>query len=188
MHLFWKRWSAVFNPATALALYFIVVSFLRYSALAALERVALLIFIVILPVFGYIHSGVKSGKFKNHDVSDRTERKKLYLVAAVCTGIFMAADRMFTGHFDLSIVFGALLLILMQISNFFIKSSMHTAFNVFCVYLWYKEIPAMSIAWLAVSLLTAYSRIYLGRHSIAEVFSGGLLASAAGFLYLYFIT
>ena len=65
------------------------------------------------------------------DVSDRKQRNSLYLLiyshCYLYWGLYFTKQR--TDLFFLSLFFFILMLI-MHISNFFIKSSMHTAFNV----------------------------------------------------------
>ena len=70
--------------------------------------------------------------YTNMDVSDRKQRNSLYLFN------FIVIVRLYLGFLDfkartdlLLSLFLFILMLIMHISNFFIKSSMHTAFNVF---------------------------------------------------------
>ena len=77
------------------------------------------------------------------------------------------------------------LLLVMQISNYFIKSSMHTAFNVFVAALFFAVHSGMGIFWFGIAILVGISRIILKRHTVQEVIAGAAIASFVSFIYLY---
>lgn len=182
---YWKYLSDTLNPATALLIYFAYDTFMSYPPMSAFIRIGILILLVVGPIFGYIHIKVKRGSFTNHDVSDRLQRKQLYIFSLIAVMAFMATDYWYIQSFDLSILIGIGLLIALQFSNFFIKSSMHTAFNVLAVYLWFPHSKGMAAVWLFISVLVAYSRFILKRHSLKEILSGATIASLLGILYIY---
>ncbi|MGA9213207.1 MAG: ABC transporter permease, partial [Kaistella sp.] len=86
---------------------------------------------------------------------------------------------------DYVLSFLLILLIVMQISNYFIKSSMHTAINIFVSALMFTLNPVYGFVWLGISIVVGYSRIVIKRHSLAEVLSGIMIASIISFIYLY---
>ncbi len=181
---FWKIISDVFNPATALTLYFAYANFSAYPYDKAINRLLLLLGVVVLPVFGFILYKVKKGKFTNIDVSDRKQRKILYIFILVFVMLYTGLDRLLVAHYDTAIICGLSLLIILQISNFFIKSSMHTAFNVFTCFLWFKEHNQIFYLWVLITLMVGVSRYYLKRHSISEIISGAGIAILLGGIYL----
>ncbi|MDO4225246.1 MAG: hypothetical protein Q4C75_05085 [Bergeyella zoohelcum] len=74
---------------------------------------------------------------------------------------------------------------MMDISNFFIKSSMHTALNIYTSALFLNESIYLGIIWLGISFIVAITRIILKKHSVKEIFFGTILGSLISFLYLY---
>ncbi len=89
------------------------------------------------------------------------------------------------GYIDLVMLFILILLFSLQISNLFIKSSMHTAFNVFVAALFFSLDWKMGLAWLGVAILVGITRIILKRHTVREVFMGAGIAFMVSFIYLY---
>jgi membrane-associated phospholipid phosphatase len=79
-----------------------------------------------------------------------------------------------------------LLLFVMQISNFFIKSSMHAALNIFTAALFFSQNHIFGIIWLMISVIVAISRIILKKHNLQEVLSGTMIAILTSFLFLNF--
>ncbi|WP_407404733.1 phosphatase PAP2 family protein [Chryseobacterium sp.] len=77
------------------------------------------------------------------------------------------------------------LLFALQWSNLYIKSSMHTAFNVLVAALFFANDIYYGIAWLGIALLVGITRIILKRHTVKEVFMGAGIAFLVSFLYLY---
>ena len=73
----------------------------------------------------------------------------------------------------------------MQVSNYFIKSSMHTAFNIFVAALFFSINPYIGLIWLGIAILVGFTRIILKRHTIGEVVAGAIIASFISFIYLY---
>jgi hypothetical protein len=119
------------------------------------------------------------------DVSNREQRKSLYFVIAGALLAFLFYDYFINQNIDLIITFILILLVLMQVSNYFIKSSMHTAFNVFVAALFFALEPNMGIIWLFISILVGTTRIILKMHTPKEVFAGAAIAVFVSFIYLY---
>ncbi|MCB4235292.1 hypothetical protein LDL59_09850 [Kaistella anthropi] len=84
---------------------------------------------------------MKTGKYSNMDVSNRVQRKSLYFFIIAAIAGYLLYDFAVNKNADLIMVFIMVLLIVMQISNYFIKSSMHTAFNLFVAALFFQAIP-----------------------------------------------
>lgn len=80
------------------------------------------------------------------------------------------------------------LFVLMQISNYWIKSSMHTAFNMLVSIILWHFYPMAGLVWFLVTVLVGASRIYLKKHTYAEVISGLSIALVAGIFYLKFLS
>jgi hypothetical protein len=126
-----KLISNFFNPITSLLLYFIYLSYTSYSFTDALSNFTPLFLIIILPIIFWIYYNVKLGKYESMDVSNRKSRKTLYVFINATKIIYILYDFYFNSVYNIMMLFLLILLIILQFSNFFIKSSMHTAQNLF---------------------------------------------------------
>jgi membrane-associated phospholipid phosphatase len=82
-------------------------------------------------------------------------------------------------------LFILILLFALQISNYFIKSSMHTAFNVFVAALFFALHIKVGFIWLGIAVLVGVTRVILKRHTPQEVLMGAAIAFVVSFIYLY---
>jgi membrane-associated phospholipid phosphatase len=119
------------------------------------------------------------------DVSDRNQRKSLYFFVEGSLLLYLLYDFYSNNNIDLVMLFLLILLVIMQLSNYFIKSSMHTAFNIFVSALFFTLNPWVGIIWAGIAVSVGFTRIILKRHTVKEVFIGGLIAGFVSFVYLY---
>lgn len=180
-----KLISDLFNPLVSLCIFFVYMSIESYSLQDALMHFLPLLLIIILPVVIWITWHVKTGRYTNMDVSNRVQRFSLYFFITACVLAYMAFNYIKNGQVDLVILFILILLLTMQISNYFIKSSMHTAFNVFVAALFFATDMWWGIAWTGIAALVGITRVIVGRHTSKEVFMGAGIAVVVSFLYLY---
>ncbi|WP_245169001.1 phosphatase PAP2 family protein [Marnyiella aurantia] len=177
--------SNFFNPLTSLFLYYVYYSYLHYGWQQALLEFLPILFILILPITIWIYWNVKKGNYTNMDVSNRNQRKSLYMIIALALLLYVAINYLMDGQIDLTILFLFVLLIMMQISNFYIKSSMHTALNFYAAALFYTFDPPVGLIWCGIAILVGITRVVLKRHTVSEVLMGTALALTASFAYLY---
>ncbi|SDR13484.1 hypothetical protein SAMN05421664_3723 [Chryseobacterium soldanellicola] len=177
--------SDFFNPLISLFIFFVYMSVREYSLKDALLYFLPILVIVIAPVISWIVWNVKTGRYTNMDVSNRVQRKTLYIFIAACVIAYIAYNYFKNGYIDFVMLFILILLFALQISNFFIKSSMHTAFNIFVAALFFVLSVKMGIFWLGIAILVGITRIILKRHTVQEVFMGAGIAFVVSFLYLY---
>ncbi len=177
--------SNLFNPMFSLLIYFVSYSMVHLPLDEIITSILPVILLAIIPVFGWIFFNVKRGRYTNLDVSDRKQRKSLYFFIATLLILYLVYAYFFLPIIDQRILYLFLLIVAMQLSNYYIKSSMHTALNLFTAGLFYELNSSAGIVWLVVTLVVAYTRIILKRHTWAEVLSGALLGSVVAFLYLY---
>lgn len=182
---FSKIISNFFNPLTALFIYFTYSSSREFSFSETAKLFLPLLLIVVIPISAWIYWNVRKGNYTNMDVSNRKQRKSLYFFIAVTLVLFLGYDYFFNENVDLIVTFLLLLLVLMQLSNYYIKSSMHTAFNVFVAALFFAISPTLGLVWLLIAILVGVTRIILKRHTVAEVISGASIALLVSFIYLY---
>lgn len=184
---FCKIFSDFFNPFTSLFLYFVYYSYRHINFSQSLKVFLPLLCIIILPISLWIFIHVKTGKYTNMDVSNRKQRKSLYIFSGFIIVIYLLYSYYIRGFMDWVVLFVGILLVLLQISNFFIKSSMHTAFNVFVAALFYMENAALGIIWLIIAAIVGSTRVILKRHTSQEVFSGAAIAFLVSVIYIIFM-
>ncbi|MCQ9633624.1 phosphatase PAP2 family protein [Chryseobacterium sp. WG14] len=184
-HKISKIISDFFNPLVSLFIFFIYMSVQSYTLKDSLLYFVPILLMIMLPVIIWLVWNVKTGRYTNMDVSNRVQRKTLYVFIAVCVLVYLLFNYLRNGYIDLTMLFILILLIALQISNLYIKSSMHTAFNVFVAALFFSLNWKLGILWLGIAALVGITRIILKRHTIKEVFMGAGIAFLISFIYLY---
>jgi membrane-associated phospholipid phosphatase len=185
LHKISKIISDFFNPLVSLFIFFVYMSVRNYSLHDSVVYFLPILLMVIIPVVIWLVWNVKTGRYTNMDVSNRLQRKTLYVFIAVCVIAYIAYNYFKNGYIDFIMLFVLILLFAMQISNFFIKSSMHTSFNIFVAALFFALNPMMGLIWLCIATLVGITRIILKRHTVKEVLMGAGIAFMVSFLYLY---
>lgn len=185
LHKISKVISDFFNPLVSLVIFFVYMSIREYSFKESLLYFLPLLLMIIAPVVIWLVWNVKTGRYTNMDVSNRVQRKTLYVFIAACVIIYLIFNYIKNGYIDLVMLFILILLFTLQISNFFIKSSMHTAFNIFVAALFFTLNWKMGLVWLGIACLVGLTRIILKRHTVKEVFMGAGIAFMVSFIYLY---
>lgn len=177
--------SDFFNPLVSLFIFFLYMSFKAYTLKDSLLYFLPILLMIILPVIIWLVWNVKTGRYTNMDVSNRLQRKTLYIFIATCVIAYLIFHYVKNGYIDLVMLFILILLFSLQISNFYIKSSMHTAFNVFVAALFFSLDVSMGFVWLGISAVVGLTRVIIKRHTPKEVIMGAGIAFVVSFIYLY---
>lgn len=185
VHKISKVISDFFNPLVSLFIFYVYMSVKEYSFKDSLLYFVPILLMTIIPVIIWLIWNVRTGRYTNMDVSDRVQRKTLYIFVAGCLIGYLIFYYVRNGYIDLVMLFILILLITMQISNFFIKSSMHTSFNIFVAALFFTLDWKMGLIWLGIAVLVGITRVILKRHTVKEVFMGAGIAFLVSFVYLY---
>ncbi|PXW17759.1 hypothetical protein C8D70_10181 [Chryseobacterium sp. CBTAP 102] len=185
LHNISKVISDFFNPLVSLIIFFVYMSLREYSLKDSILYFLPVLLMIIIPVVIWLVWNVKTGRYTNMDVSNRVQRKTLYIFIAVCVIAYLLFNYIRNGYIDLVMLFILVLLFALQISNLFIKSSMHTAFNVFVAALFFSLEWKMGLVWLGIAILVGVTRVILKRHTVKEVFMGAGIAFLVSFIYLY---
>lgn len=179
--------SDFFNPIISQLIFFGFFAYLKMGFEEAFNNFLLIVFVVAIPIFGWIYWNVKRGKYTNMDVSDRNQRKSLYffalIILLVYTAILYFTDQ--NRELLLIIIFNIVLMVVLQLSNYFIKSSMHTSANVFVSMLFFSINATYGGLWFLIAIMVGLTRIILKRHTPKEVFAGAGIALIISLLYLY---
>lgn len=182
-----RIFSDFFNPLASLFLYYLYFSVRNYTKQEAWAHFLPILLILILPIIIWITWNVRAGKYTNMDVSNRNQRKSLYFFIAFAIVVYLCYDYFVNDTLDFVMLFITLLLILMQISNYYIKSSMHTAFNIFVAALFFVQNMTVGLLWLGIAITVGITRVILKRHSPKEVLAGSAIALLVSFMYIYVV-
>lgn len=182
-----SKWiSNLFNPIISLTFFFIYYGF--HNGLTYAENwqhFGLIFGLIIFPIIFWITWNVKTKRYTNADVSDRNQRKTLYFFIEGCLGFYLIIYYFLSQMIDWVMLFILILTLVMQWSNYFVKSSMHTAFNVFTSFLFFTYNPTLGIIWGILTVMVAITRIILKRHTPKEIVWGTIISVVISFMYLY---
>jgi membrane-associated phospholipid phosphatase len=168
--------SRVFHPFIISVVTLLLTQLLNgYSFLDSTLWTLLSFSIVILPTLIFILVRVKRGRYQDVDVSIRKDRYTLYVLGGSCLILAIAllallqapaiAQRTLQAGF-LSIFVGSVF------NRFGNKLSLHVLTVAGCAVVLYFVSPIAGITLGLISLLVAWSRVYLARHTIPEVVWG----------------
>jgi len=144
----------------------------------------LIIGCIFIPLIVRMYLKSKNGTYTNFDVSDRKQRKSLFiyavpLLAFVTFLLFTTGQNI---NLCISLLFATVLVFVSQIVNLFIKSSLHVSLNIYLSFLVMTLNVAAGIVLLLFTVLLGWSRIVLGRHTLKEVLCGGCIGFAISLL------
>lgn len=184
---FSKVISNFFNPLVSLVIYFFYYSYRNYTWEQASKNFFPILLLLIIPTALWIYRNVKNGNYTNMDVSNRKQRHSLYIFIIIATVVFLGVDFYLHKEMDWTVFMLCILLILMQVSNFFIKSSMHTSLNIYVAALFFAIEPIIGMFWFLLSIVIGVTRVILKRHTPKEVFSGAGIAIFVSLIYLIMV-
>lgn len=162
----------------------------QLPAHSALVILAVLCLSTVAPVGLLLFLGVRSGRWRDADVSVRTERRRFYPIAIPLSAIGTLITWLIgSPHY---IVRGGvvtlLALVFCAVTNFWLKISLHILFASYCTVVLFQINPICGSAALLLALLVAWSRLFLDRHTVAEAAAGMALGTLAGFAATFRMT
>lgn len=178
--------SIIGHPLLTFPLFIVIVMFGFKGFSEAVLVSSLIIGGVFIPVILWSYVKSKNGSYTNFDVSDRNQRKSLFLfvipLLTVVTVVLYATNQ--SGNLCLSVLFALILTVVSQLINFFVKSSLHVSLNIYLAALIFTVNFEMGIVVLLFTGLLSWSRIKLGRHTIKEVLFGLSIGTIMSLLML----
>lgn len=178
--------STLGSPFVLLPLTVLLVSMRTDSPARALGLAAALASLSVVPLVLLIRHRVRTGRWSDHDVSDRSHRREFYPIAMVLT-VVTAVGLWLLGAPGM-VVRGILVVLVLLIVGMTLsrwsKISLHTSIGAFCT----VSLVAVNV-WVAggaLILATAvgWARIWLERHTLWQVLSGAALGAAGGLVVL----
>jgi membrane-associated phospholipid phosphatase len=127
---------------------------------------------------------VATGRWSDYDVSDPQQRHGFYPVALVIVAVSTAASwflHMPMG-FIRAMVIVELLLATSAVFTRYTKVSLHVLFGAFCAVIVSSDDLRVGLLGGLLVLAIGWSRVVLGRHSIAQVWIGAVLGGVFGAL------
>lgn len=179
--------STIGHPFVTIPIFIIYVLFSFEEFQKALGTSAIIIGGMFIPLAIKTYYGTKKGTYTNLDVSNQKQRQRWYIAAIilltfVLTALFLTDQ---SRTLRLNAVYAFLLLLTAQLMNFYIKSSMHTAYNVFLTLLILPMSLTFAIGYAAFVILIAWSRLVLKRHTLNEVIAGALIGLSWGLISFF---
>jgi hypothetical protein len=148
----------------------------------AIGLIGALFLAVIAPTGVLLFLGVRSGRWRDADVSVREERKRFYPIAIPLSALGTIV--MWLANAPRYILRGGvitlLLLIAAAITNHWSKISLHTLFATYCTVILFRVNLFCGSAALILAALVFWSRLFLSRHTIFENISGVALGAVGG--------
>ncbi len=182
--------STVGHPLLTIPVFVVVVLFSYNDLKQAIFLSFLILGGVVLPVVIRLYTKSKDGSYTNFDVSDRHQRKSLFVFTIPLLAILTVV--LFSTHQPLkicySVLFATILVVVAQIVNFFLKSSLHVSLTFYLAFLALGMNLWLGIFFFGITLLIGWSRIELKRHTLTEVIVGAILGLTVGGVMYYFLT
>jgi membrane-associated phospholipid phosphatase len=137
---------------------------------------------VIVPTAILLFAGVRSGRWRDADVSVREERRRFYPWAIPFSALgALALWLMRVPGFVLrGAVVTLILFCLAGLINLRSKISLHILFAFYCATILLRLGLIIGTTALVVALLVFWSRLFLGRHTWFEAAAGACLGIAGG--------
>jgi membrane-associated phospholipid phosphatase len=166
--------SIIGHPLLTIPVFIMIVMFGSEPFSKASLISFLIIGCVFIPVILRMYIKSKNGSYTNFDVSNKTQRKSLFLFVVplliIVTVVLFATHQ--SKNLCISVLCALILVVVSQIINFFVKSSLHVSLNIYLSALIFTLNYKIGIVVLLYTGLLCWSRVKLGRHTIKEVIFG----------------
>lgn len=181
--------SVIGHPLLTIPVFTVIVFFTYEEFHRALLHSSLIVAGIFIPLTVKMYLNSKNGTYTNFDVSNKTQRQSWYIFAILLllsvTIILYVTDQ--TRTLRLSVLFSLILLVTSQIMNYFIKSSLHVSFNIFLSFLIIPMNLITGLLFLVFTILIAWARFTLKRHTFREIIAGSVIGLTIGISSLFFI-
>jgi len=181
--------SIIGHPLLTLSIFTITALFIHEEFQRAFLHSSFIVIGIFLPLTLKMYLGVKNGSYTNFDVSNKKQRQSWYVFAILVLLIITIA--LFVTKqpqtLSLSVLFSLILLTTSKLINYYIKSSLHVSFNIFLAFLIIPMSLLAGILFLVFTILIAWARLSLKRHTVKEIIAGAVIGLTIGSLSLFYI-
>ena len=176
--------SWIGHPLVFVPISLAIVVTTKLAPRVGLPILAALFLCVIAPIAVLLFIGVRSGRWRDADVSVREERRRFYpwaipFSAAGTLAIWLMRAPTF-------ILRGAIvtlaLFVIAAIINLRLKISLHILFAFYCAVVLLRLGAAFGVSAVILAVLVFWSRLFLKRHTLIEAITGGSLGIAGGII------
>ena len=178
--------SLIGNPLYTIPLFVLIVMFGKEDFSKAVLISFLIVGCIFIPLILWMYIKSKNGSYSNFDVSDKHERKSLFWFAfpfiSVITVLMFVTNQ--PKNISISMLFALILVVVSQVTNFFIKSSLHVSLNIFLSALIFTVNYKIGIAVLFFTGILIWSRLKLERHTVKEVITGFVIGLTISLIML----
>ena len=178
--------SVIGNPLYTIPLFVLIVMFGKEDFSKAVLISFLIVGCIFIPLILWMYIKSKNGSYSNFDVADKHERKSLFWFAfpfiSVITVLMFVTNQ--PRNISVSMLFALILVVLSQVTNFFIKSSLHVSLNIFLSALIFTVKYKIGIAVLFFTGILIWSRLKLERHTVKEVIAGFVIGLTISLIML----
>ena len=137
-----------------------------------------------LVLIGWARWKVRSGRWDHVDASKPSERRQWNLVVLVSLIVASVLSWAMQPAVAAGLIAAALVMLVALLSARWLKLSQHVAFAVLSAFVAASASLPVALAIGAFTILIAWSRLLLGRHSRAEVAVGAVCGAGAGGVFL----
>ena len=161
----------------------------RTSGVQALPLALAFFALLALGVMLYSWLQVRRGRWGHVDASLPRERRSLngVLLAALSVSALVVWFKPYARGLALGITLSCFLVGAALLTARWLKVSLHVAFVAFASTILWQVSPAMVAAALVFTAAVGWSRLELGRHSLAEVVAGAGLGLVAGSAFWFVV-
>jgi membrane-associated phospholipid phosphatase len=178
------RWVSILGHPFVMVALLVVVTALHFGGPGeAVRSLGLVTLLSVLPVAILMVRQVRRGSWKDADASSRRDRPVLFLVGAGgMVALVLYALLLRPQSFLLRGAVGTLaMLAACAVATRWLKVSLHMAFGALATTSLLLLGSTVGWALLLTMPVLAWSRLYLGRHKLAEVVAGSLAGVVSGF-------
>ncbi len=181
--------SALGHPFIISTAVILFISFRTLEIKFALTSLLLFLVIFIFPVVLFIRHKIRKEVYQDFDISEQKGREKFYHLAIP---LMIALSSLFYFWEPLRIlalgtILATGLVTLSYLANFFLKSSLHTAFNFYFGIVFLSWHFPLGMALCVFAIIVACTRLLLKRHTFPEIVTGFLIGIASGAAFCFFI-
>jgi hypothetical protein len=182
-----KLISIIGHPLLTIPIFVAIVMFTYEDFKKASVISFLIIGCIFVPIILRMYIKSKNQSYTNFDVSDRLQRKSLFIFALpiliIITFILFKTKQ--STNLCLSVLFATILIFISQIINLYLKSSLHVSLNIYLSFLVMTVNFKIGVILFLLTGIIGWSRIVLGSHSTKEVLYGGVLGLIISLIMVY---
>jgi len=147
----------------------------------------LIIGCIFIPLIVRLYLKSKNGSYTNFDVSDRKQRKSVFvfILPILCIVTFVIYKTGQSTNMFLSMLMATILVFILQLINHYVKSSLHVSLNIYLSFLVITINYKIGIILLILTGFIGWSRIVSGRHTLKEVLFGAAIGLTVSLIMIH---